>query len=110
MITKTPASILKSNTMPSENFTIRRPKTVSFDTIARVILIPLTQEYVKAGLAPKLWISRLEFETFKQESIEEIEQYMQNTGLCAQTTRKELYQPSPAAKDLTKYRGTSSLG
>lgn len=57
----------------------KKERTVTFNPVARVILIPSRQEYHDAELAELLWWTRKELKSFQLEAKREIRQLMRYT-------------------------------
>jgi hypothetical protein len=61
------------------------PKSVSFDNLVKVVLIPCVNEYKEAGLERKIWTTAAEEDTYKQQTSAEVYAFAEKKGITNKT-------------------------
>jgi hypothetical protein len=75
-LSSAPLSSSSSTSCASASYVSPVKKSVSFQSITSVILIPKKEEYEEAKLIEKLWWSEKDFNGFKTESCQEIREFI----------------------------------
>lgn len=71
-------------------------RSVSFDSTARVILVPSRKEYKDHGLVPDLWYEEKDYKSFKQSALSELQAALSEKSSDMKAALRDLYQPTPS--------------
>ena len=83
---------LDLNSVTDHRSSKKHDKSVSFNTMLRVILIPSIIEYKDAGIHELVWNSASELNLFKQSAMIEVLEHMDQTGIdSVSAALKSLY-------------------
>lgn len=77
-------------------------KGVHFKKTAKVVLIPMRDEYVRAGLKGDLWWEGSDYIRFRRSTASELTSLMCTENISGREAMMKLYQPLPARMDLSR--------